>query len=228
MKKWHKFYTRDHTLISLECDIVNSCPHCNKPNTPDTIHTHFQGEPEIDAIDNKVIFTLNCTSCFKFYVLDYQLSRVKNLMFQGIKTPYSYRALPTIDLPEELNFISENFYIIYEQATVAESEKLDQIAGIGYRKALEFLIKDFLISVFPDEEEKIKNEALGKSINRIESTSIKNLAKAATWIGNDETHYVRKHTDKDITDMKIFIRAAAQFIASEYIALKAAEFIGSN
>ena len=31
------------------------------------------------------------------------------------------------------------------------------------------------------------------------------MAKGAVWIGNDETHYVRKWIDKDISDMKRLI-----------------------
>ena len=36
------------------------------------------------------------------------------------------------------------FLTIYNQSLSAEDNNLDQIAGIGYRKALEFLIKDYL------------------------------------------------------------------------------------
>ena len=31
-------------------------------------------------------------------------------------------------------------------------------------------------------------------------------AKRATWLGNDETHYVRRWEDKDITDLKNLVR----------------------
>lgn len=43
------------------------------------------------------------------------------------------------------------------------------------------------------------------------------LAKAATWIGNDETHYTRKYEDKDISDMKKYIRALSNYLSSEYL-----------
>lgn len=47
---------------------------------------------------------------------------------------------------EIINSISPQFVLIYNQAYYAEQTNLDQICGVGYRKALEFLIKDYLIS----------------------------------------------------------------------------------
>ena len=47
----------------------------------------------------------------------------------------------------------------------------------------------------------------------IDNTNINTLAKKAAWIGNDETHYVRKHSDRDISDLKKFIDAMVYFVA---------------
>lgn len=91
---------------------------------------------------------------------------------------------------------------------------LDQIAGIGYRKSLEFLAKDFAIKYNPDDEDKIKNMPLSNCIKTyIDDPRIKNLAEKSIWLGNDETHYVRKHEDRDISDMKQFIDALVYFIS---------------
>ena len=57
---------------------------------------------------------------------------------------------------KELSELSPQFVKIYNQANAAESSALDEIAGIGYRKALEFLIKDFAISENDNDAEKIK------------------------------------------------------------------------
>ena len=47
----------------------------------------------------------------------------------------------------------------------------------------------------------------------IDSQYIKTLAEKAAWIGNDETHYVRKHDDRNVGDLKKFIAAAIHFIS---------------
>lgn len=115
---------------------------------------------------------------------------------------------------DNLKAISPNFDIIYNQAKQAETMNLDQIAGIGYRKSIEFLVKDYAIKYNPQDEDKIKKMLLSNCINEyIDDSRIKNLAEKSVWLGNDETHYVRKHEDRDITDMKKFIEALVYFIS---------------
>lgn len=63
--------------------------------------------------------------------------------------------------------------------------------------------------------------------NYTNERKIKNLAKASIWIGNDETHYVRKYEDKDIKDLKRFISATVAYITYELIADSAQEFVNN-
>ncbi len=68
---------------------------------------------------------------------------------------YRFRiALPITPKPpvlsEEIRNLSPNFVETYGQAAAAEQYKLNQVAGVGYRKALEFLIKDYCIARHPD------------------------------------------------------------------------------
>lgn len=105
------------------------------------------------------------------------------------------------------------FVKTYNQSSQAECFNLDEIAGIGYRKALEFLVKDYCVAKNPNDTDKILKEHLGDCINNyIVDERIKSLAKVSTWIGNDETHYVRKFEDKDIKDLKKFINTTVYFI----------------
>lgn len=120
------------------------------------------------------------------------------------------------DFPESIKRISPNFIEIYDQAKRAEDLGLSKIDGGAYRKALEFLIKDYLIAKHPDEEVSIKKEFLGKSISkRITDERIKSVSQRAVWLGNDETHYVRTWEGKDITDLKNLIDLTIYWIDSE-------------
>jgi hypothetical protein len=56
------------------------------------------------------------------------------------------------DFPDIIQTISGNFCDIYNEAYSAEQQSLMQICGMGYRKALEFLIKDYLIYLKPEDE----------------------------------------------------------------------------
>ncbi|MGM0173681.1 DUF4145 domain-containing protein [Enterococcus sp. DIV0800] len=167
-----------------------------------------------------------CTfeGCQNYYSLSYLYSEDKwNLV------EYTYSPPITVELPENIEKVSENFVEIYSQATIAEFSKLDQIAGVGYRKSLEFLIKDYAIKYYPEEENEIKKMLLYPCIKKYlsEFKRLQALATAATWIGNDETHYERRHTNHDVQSMKKFIRSASQYIAAEYDADEAIEFIES-
>jgi len=119
---------------------------------------------------------------------------------------------------DTINSISSSFPTIYNQAQKAENDGLDQVCGPGYRKALEFLIKDYLIgkATGAEEKEAIEKEQLGTSIaNRIQDANIKGVAKRAAWLGNDETHYIRKWEQKDLQDLKKLIDLTVHWMEAE-------------
>ncbi|WP_233554903.1 DUF4145 domain-containing protein [Atopobacter sp. AH10] len=103
---------------------------------------------------------------------------------------------------------------------------LDLIAGVGYRKATEFLIKDYAIHRYPENQNKIEKQPLAQVIkeNFTDFPKLQNLSTAVAWIGNDETHYVRKHDDKDLDDLKRFINSAVHFISADLDADEALSF----
>jgi hypothetical protein len=70
-----------------------------------------------------------------------------------------------------------------------------------------------LINQEPAKAEEIKGKLLGKCIHEdVTDPNVKATAKLATWLGNDETHYIRKWEDKDINDLKILIRLTVNWI----------------
>lgn len=114
--------------------------------------------------------------------------------------------------------ISPIFVNIYNQAQKAEEHGFNLICGIGYRKALEFLIKDYLCKKDYEKTEHIKKTNLGLLIEQeIEHKQIKAMAKRAAWLGNDETHYIRKFEDMDIEDLKKLIHLTEQWILLEIL-----------
>lgn len=161
-----------------------------------------------------------CTRCQSCFITTYNV--VSRL--EGCYTVYYPSELiisePTI--PDDISFtpslteISPNFVEIYNQAHRAEIYSLNQIAGMGYRKALEFLIKDYAIHLNPNEEDSIKNQLLAQCINTyIDNPKIKVLAEKSAWLGNDETHYVKKHPDFNVNDLRLFIDTCVNYIDME-------------
>lgn len=204
------------------------CPHCGKSISPEKIHIS-DSEDSYSSGDARFVVTFRCSrsACKKYFAVEYIFTSTSELCSIA---KYSYRPPIKVKLPENIEKVSPVFVEIYSQATVAESEALNQIAGVGYRKAAEFLIKDYVISKNPSDEEHIKSIMLGQVIAEYLSDfpKIQALAKSVSWIGNDETHYVRRHNDKDIQDLKRFILSAAQFIAADYDADEALAFTSSD
>lgn len=207
----------------IDFDIPNLCPHCGKTMVPEITNSYTDNNK---SGYSRVCLNSRCTDgdCRKFFSLEYQIyyGLKKGYNYSEFSSPelieYTYNPPIEVSLPDQIEKVSPSFKEIYTQAAEAESLKLNQIAGVGYRKAAEFLIKDYVIMKNPKDIDKIKSMLLGQVISEHlkDFPKIQSLAKASAWIGNDETHYVRVHTDKDITDLKRFILSTAQFIAADY------------
>jgi hypothetical protein len=125
---------------------------------------------------------------------------------------------------ETIKAISDDFCKIYSDAQKAEGANLKLVAGPGYRKALEFLIKDYIISQFTEKDvdkqaahkSDVEKMQLGACIAKyVKSDQIREIAKRAAWLGNDETHYVRKWEGKDLEDLKRLISLTLHWIEIE-------------
>ncbi|MGM8215164.1 DUF4145 domain-containing protein [Bacillaceae bacterium W0354] len=188
------------------------CPLCNKGIRPIPIEACVSKK----LIDEDLQYIFKCTldDCKNLFIAYYT-----SKSFYGDKFTFRYTRPVNIEsakFPEEIESFSKDFINIYNQAQHAEKLNLDQIAGVGYRKSLEFLIKDYLIKVKEKEEESIKKTYLATCINNfIDDQRIKNVAERAAWLGNDETHYHRKFEDKDIKDLKDLIELTVYWITSE-------------
>ena len=135
---------------------------------------------------------------------------------------------PTATFPysDQICKVSDKFKEIYIESLQAKLEGKKELVGIGYRKSIEFLVKDYLIYINHEKVDKIPAMQLGDCIKLIDNQKIHKLAKASTWLGNDETHYVRKHTDKDINDLEKFLEALVYYITFEITVEEAESFIG--
>ncbi|HYE08736.1 MAG TPA: DUF4145 domain-containing protein [Patescibacteria group bacterium] len=217
-------FKHNSSQSNFKIEVVNKCPHCFS-----SIKPHMVLKTDYDEkLKMPVAVLYQCPSCQSFFVNAYSVCDRMDNSISGYTTdliPYSYKQLAKYDLPEELEKVSVTFKEIYMQTLTAEAEGLLQITGIGYRKSIEFLIKDFLIHNQQEDAEKIAKIPLSQAIDRLESNKVKDLAKASVWLGNDETHYLKKYQDKDINDMKRFIRALSFFISSELTASEAQDFI---
>lgn len=208
-----KFNSTGSTLC-IDYQPVNTCPMCKHAINPTILAyaAYKTNKGNFFCILNR------CEACKDAFIAHYLIEdtgTIESYRLYSSRLKYSAPNLfePTA-FEELIENLSPSFVNIYNQASAAESHNLDEIAGLGYRKALEFLIKDFAISENPEDKEKIKSMMLSPCIkNYIDDPRIKTLAEKSAWIGNDEAHYIRKQENRDVSDMKSFITATVYFVS---------------
>ena len=169
----------------------------------------------------EVVFACPHGKCGHLFVAYYSPFNSHDDYF-GIKRTMLPVELEWREFPKSIRELSPSFVKIWNEAHLADSNKLSQVCGAGYRKALEFLVKDYLSKRFPAQAEEIRREFLGTSIRRVPDETIRQMAERAAWLGNDESHYVRLWDDKDVSHLKELIEVVVNLIDS---AQRAAEYL---
>ncbi|MBA1250375.1 MULTISPECIES: DUF4145 domain-containing protein [Pseudomonas] len=221
----------------------NFCPHCAHRIAPEELewnvaYAESYSEAELEC-------TCRCTNqdCRRLFIATYRLEiktaandLEKLAQYSGnqraiFKLDSSYpRYIPKTTFSAEVAELSPQFVEIYQQAETAEALGLQQVCGLGYRKAVEFLVKDFCISqVQEGERQSILSAPLMQCISRfIDDNRVKTVATRAAWLGNDEAHYVRKWVGRDVSDLRMLIRLLCNWIESTLLTSRYEDEMPSN
>lgn len=112
--------------------------------------------------------------------------------------------------------ISKSFPTLYQQSYKAEQLGCSDISWAWYRKAIEFLIKDYIINSNLSTKEEIQKKSVSQCINEfIDDKKIKELSKRAFWLWNDQVHYYQERNDMDLDDLKNIIKLVMLYIESD-------------
>ena len=192
---------RDTAKISHEPD---SCPVCHIGIEP----IFFAAYGEVGGESLQIVYRCPKKKCDNLFIAYY--SKYKDFFLLKFTAPQTVKKRQFTEIIQEL---SGNFCKIYNQAYEAEKRNLLEICGAGYRRALEFLIKDYAIKKNEKDKEKISRMFLSSCINEyIDEGRIKSCAERAAWLGNDEVHYYRTWEDKDLKDLKNLIELTVNWI----------------
>jgi len=203
--------------------LPDTCPYCHHAIEP----TFYVGAASGNhsTRDTHIELALKCTRhlCRRLFISIYKRTAFTGKEMIG---PFKWQRSVPIEpkpphIPPEIATVSNLFGKIFTQAATADAMGLDTVAGVGYRKALEFLIKDFSVKKNPSKSAEIQNKLLGKVIDEfVDDPNIKVCAKRAAWLGNDETHYLRKWEDKDIEDLKVLIQLTVNWVVNHVLTEK--------
>ncbi|MCH8034361.1 MAG: DUF4145 domain-containing protein [Bacteroidetes bacterium] len=205
----------------------NICPHCHVVNEPQILYTRF---------DNKIdkfisVWKCNYNKCNKIFVVShkkdgnvYIVERNLNGLPKGPDWPTPILELKSEKLNDDDEPIQSNFIKTYLQSLEAEQYGLDELAGMGYRKAIEYLVKDWAIQNNPAEKDKIEKSWLGEVIKAYYEGDLKDILERATWLGNDQAHYNKLFEEFDIIVLKelidlIMVELDRQYKKAHYIEL---------
>lgn len=209
-------------ILTVRYNSDNICHRCRISASNLVIDSYYS----VDADDIYHVFLLEyCPACLGISIAEYHTRKAYRMLDVTDKIPMHFpAAVIYTEFDPHIAALSPSFVELYHQSETAEQRKCTDICGMGYRKALEFLVKDFLVHKSPHTQSETEKKPLGTAIQSIEDERIQSLAKAASWLGNDECHYVRKHTSHDVEDMKRFILVLVNFLVSELTFEEAKKF----
>ncbi len=186
------------------------CPHCGFGTDAPLVQKDtfsFNGHHLFSA-------TCTCTACGKYFFFaceydsgktDYAPIVYPNIAF----TPYSNNILEKI---------SPRFIDMYNQALQSEFHKNIELAAIGYRSALEILVKDYAISELGLNPEEVSSKKLCSAIGTyLNQEELVKTADVVRILGNDYTHYERKYPQHDFELLKGYMEIFLKQIEVRYM-----------
>lgn len=177
------------------------CPHCNAYEDGKLLDKHCWSY--VDNCSMGVV-VYRCTHCDKPYLVTYKIDpNAKRTTF--VQFFPAYRAEEYKN--ERLENLSPRFIDSYNQSLRAEAIKDFELAAIGYRHAVECLIKDYAIIELKKDHEEVVGKKLINAIG--EYLGEKELVATADVIrilGNDYAHYERKYPQHDFELLKSYMQ----------------------
>lgn len=196
----------------ITIEIPKFCPNCGIGNNPTSVFVS-----ELDIIEGRV-FALHhrCPSCKQKHMT--LQNYAKNSNEATLLLTYPNKVVTNID-PVFLEY-APRFVEFYSEAVEAEKLGLINIAGTGYRSAIECLIKDYALHFELDSKEFLSqpNFSFNNAIDRYikDDELLKGTLHFIRKVGNDFTHW-NKETDIPLETLKNYVEIIIQIFKSKFM-----------
>lgn len=176
--------------VFVHC-IPNTCPHCNKSISPVFLAGNIiKLNDKWERID--LVFECPDFSCQKKMIAEY-------IGITECFIKYPSAAYANLEIPEVIETMTPRFGKIYNEALHVKHLGLNEIAGPGLRKALEILLIDYSKHTNKLNAEEMKKLTLSEAIKKLDfNPQLQKIADRCAWLGNDQTHYDKKHPEQDL------------------------------
>ena len=177
----------DHNLIADR--LPDTCPLCHKgiESSAKLGFVHDNDYPTIRNVYAQVVFQCPRRDCQRFFIGSYVCSRqsLADRSEKFVLQRLAPRSFEERCFPDPVKNVSPDFCQIFNEAAQAETLGLLNVAVPGYRKAIEFLIKDLLIEEDPAKADEIQKTPLQSLIQtKIDDRNMRVCAERATWLGD--------------------------------------------
>lgn len=209
MKTRNRTFFSGNSSLKFESEIPLECPHCSAYGVPSIVaSTHV-----VHNSNTYHLLILEHSCCDKISQAIYRVNngtgKLLSLLPQIIKSE---------NFPDSIKEISPHFIELYNQCYEAEQRGFLELAGSGYRNAIEVLIKDYAISVLHKPEKEVISCSLSKAIQKyLSEVKPSQSADVVRILGNDHTHYERKYNDIDFQILKKYLKIFVDSIDCEYL-----------
>lgn len=160
------------------------------------------------------IVQYRCTHCTKTYLVAYELNSAERSSRFRFFLPHLSNEYEN----EIISNFSLDFIRYYNQALRSELAGDTEIAAIGYRTAIEFLIKDYAINELGKPREEVVQKKLMSAISEyMGERDLIATADVVRILGNDYTHYERRHPEHDLTLLKQYLEIFIKLVEMRYL-----------
>lgn len=190
--------------------ISDLCPNCGVSNNPSTkLEGYFYRTDS--AI---VLFSHFCTSCQKYHwsiqIIYPDTKHEPDLLF-------IYPSAQLTPLDSKLVNLSPRFERMYHSAERSENVGDYDLAGMGYRAALEILIKDYAVKFTDESKEKIADYKLNDAISHFykNNQTAQISADVVRIYGNDYAHWDQPeqfNSEDILTQLKAYLQIFISWI----------------
>lgn len=205
----HYFSTVSKTLT---IQIPQTCPWCGIGNNP------TNNEAGKIEIQEGYIFSMHhrCPACKKYHMTNQEYLRQADKTTMVLVYPNKV----VTDIDRLFIEYAPRFVEFYSEAIEAEKSGLENIAGTGYRSAIECLIKDYALAFELDTKEYLSDPKLtfNNAIDRYvkDDDLLKGALHFIRTVGNGYTHW-NKSTSISLPELKNYVDIIIQIFKSKFM-----------
>lgn len=199
-----------NSLYNFSYQKPDICPYCGLGTDAPIKETSFF------TFDRGLLLvaTCQCTACGKIFF--FACHKTEKDFAENVSI-YPSLSFTPYENPI-LSKISERFISMYNQSLASEHAGNIELAAIGYRSALEILVKDYAISELGENKDRVSGKKLFDAIkDYLKQNELIATADVVRILGNDYTHYERKYPQHDFELLKKYMEIFLGQIELEYM-----------